>query len=311
MISLTCANCQASLEVDDAFAGGVCRCQHCGTIQTVPRAGAAQKTLYKQKQRPESIGAGTGLDELANIVTSSGLNSGRLRRPREDTAKKKLTLILAAAGAVIMLLLIVVAFLLMRTDEPSQSLPSPSVIPAPTPKAAEPNFLSTPVSEQTVIYLLDRGDASKDSFGYLKDATLNSVESLGPTRRFQIIFWNNGSDVSFPLGNPISASPENVSAARKALEDIDAFGKTSVKTALQKATLNNPQLLFLVTAKAWDLDDAFVEEVLNLRGGNRYVIRTVAVGDPGTSNALKTIADKTGGQFHAVDKTRLRELAGD
>src|SRR5215217_6168635 len=36
MISLTCTNCRTVLTIDDAFAGGVCRCQHCGTIQTVP-----------------------------------------------------------------------------------------------------------------------------------------------------------------------------------------------------------------------------------------------------------------------------------
>lgn len=72
MISLTCTSCQKVLEIDDAFAGGVCRCQHCGTIQTVPAslkkrsrpgapappAGAAgAKTLYEKKAR---AGAATG-----------------------------------------------------------------------------------------------------------------------------------------------------------------------------------------------------------------------------------------------------------
>ena len=36
MISLTCTSCKKVLQIDDAFAGGVCRCQYCGTIQTVP-----------------------------------------------------------------------------------------------------------------------------------------------------------------------------------------------------------------------------------------------------------------------------------
>ena len=36
MISVICTQCRARLEMDDAFAGGVCRCQYCGTIQTVP-----------------------------------------------------------------------------------------------------------------------------------------------------------------------------------------------------------------------------------------------------------------------------------
>jgi hypothetical protein len=55
MIRLTCTHCQEVLSVDDAFAGGVCRCRHCGTIQTVPKKTAGNrgpaapppKTLYR------------------------------------------------------------------------------------------------------------------------------------------------------------------------------------------------------------------------------------------------------------------------
>jgi hypothetical protein len=37
MIRLACTQCKAQLVIDDAFAGGACRCQHCGAIQTVPK----------------------------------------------------------------------------------------------------------------------------------------------------------------------------------------------------------------------------------------------------------------------------------
>jgi hypothetical protein len=36
MIRISCTSCKAVLSVDDGFACGVCRCQHCGTIQVVP-----------------------------------------------------------------------------------------------------------------------------------------------------------------------------------------------------------------------------------------------------------------------------------
>src|SRR5437868_2557023 len=101
MIQINCTNCKALLQIDDAFAGGVCRCRYCGTIQTVPKhlknaangngesavaaveqAAAAAKTskaLYK-KTAVDSAGSGTGLDDLASIVASSGLSSGRLQK---------------------------------------------------------------------------------------------------------------------------------------------------------------------------------------------------------------------------------------
>src|SRR5439155_15416490 len=99
-------NCQAQLTMDEAFAGGVCRCQHCGTIQTVPKvardggdassgivsqAGGSAKTLWRQKTASEAT-PGTGLEDLADIVASSGLagsglQSKRLRKsaPPADT----------------------------------------------------------------------------------------------------------------------------------------------------------------------------------------------------------------------------------
>src|SRR3954453_1551310 len=88
MIRLTCTHCKATLEMDDAFAGGVCRCQHCGTIQTVPShaknnahpqpAGkaATSKSLYKGRTGPAfEASSSSGLDELASAVASSGLAS--------------------------------------------------------------------------------------------------------------------------------------------------------------------------------------------------------------------------------------------
>src|ERR1043165_1592769 len=80
MISLTCTNCQTVLTIDEAFAGGVCRCQHCGTIQTVPahlkkgakapRSGPPARALYTNKSRPD-IATGTGLSNLSERSGSS------------------------------------------------------------------------------------------------------------------------------------------------------------------------------------------------------------------------------------------------
>src|SRR5687768_10348086 len=109
MISIHCTHCRQLLEMDDAFAGGVCRCQYCGTIQTVPsksksRSGSGKsssspkngstKALYKKGSAagstapgaaPTETGMGTGLDDLAEIVASSGLSRGSLRTPPPRT----------------------------------------------------------------------------------------------------------------------------------------------------------------------------------------------------------------------------------
>lgn len=116
MIILTCTKCQATLEMDDAFAGGVCRCQHCGTIQTVParlkQGGRPAAPTAGDNDGPKALysirapagtggngsggngsggngrgshgspGAAHGLDDLATAVASSGISSGLAdRRP--------------------------------------------------------------------------------------------------------------------------------------------------------------------------------------------------------------------------------------
>jgi hypothetical protein len=144
MIRISCTRCKALLTIDDAFAGGVCRCQHCGTIQTVPShlrdapnssgaiAQAATRTKSGQPLSARSE-AGTGLDQLAEAVPGTGLGSGigsglrsgarpsrhRAPLPAADLAtpgsvpKRYLILLLVLAGAVIAALLIVIVWLVL------------------------------------------------------------------------------------------------------------------------------------------------------------------------------------------------------
>src|SRR4051812_42725164 len=131
MISLTCTTCRNVLSIDDAFAGGVCRCQHCGTIQTVPthlKGGGTStsepKTLYKHRSRAESA-SGTGLHELADIVASSGLARSGLREnppgpatpaqppeipqpPVETKPDRSRSLLFAAAGIIAALIGVII-----------------------------------------------------------------------------------------------------------------------------------------------------------------------------------------------------------
>ncbi|MEZ0265988.1 MAG: hypothetical protein ACAI43_14765, partial [Phycisphaerae bacterium] len=151
MIQINCTQCKTLLTIDEAFAGGVCRCQHCGTIQTVPKhlkdqaandggggsggiatqvATKTQKTLYQKKTAIGDGGgnSGTGLDDLANIV-SSGLTSNRLKKKGDGggngsaskstrvaapAANRKMVMILSGAGVVIALLVGIIVVMALK-----------------------------------------------------------------------------------------------------------------------------------------------------------------------------------------------------
>ena len=133
MILLTCTNCRQTLEIDDAFAGGVCRCSHCGAIQTVPShlkgsatpaggsvnaaqvaAGAStngaaaggSRTLYARGDGSQQ----SGLEALGDVVSGSGIagsgfggrrSAGKVKPKGDPTGTRMLALAVAALAVVL------------------------------------------------------------------------------------------------------------------------------------------------------------------------------------------------------------------
>jgi len=371
MISISCTNCKTLLTIDDAFAGGVCRCQHCGTIQTVParvREGSSSsgavaqaaatigksKTLYQARTRSGGPApSGTGLDQLAEIIASSGLSSGNLTAARKSAVqssppapKAQGNRVIIAAAAVIILALVVVIVLLMRNKAPDTSasntpaptggqtvapsnanVPNPGVSRVnpkngqnPTPNSqtpavatpSKPSFVGLDLSSAaSVVYILDRGTATRDSLDDLRAATIRSIQSLGPGRKFQVMFWTDGgSPPTFPAALQ-EATPENIDAVRASLGEIFAIStRTDFKTPFEKALAENPSVIILATGKGSQLDDSFVKTALDLRKAKNSSakIYTFSIGSPGDGKLLQTLAEKTGGQVVELSAGELHGL---
>ena len=318
MIRLTCANCQATLEVDDAFAGGVCRCKHCGAIQTVPRAGRPAavgsaaggagrggdepKTLYSVKSRAGLASTPSGLEELAEVVHGSGLGSGlRDRRgpgrvgPGLSTAQPRpKTGLWLGLGIGLALLVGLTALAVTLMDRPSAG-PTAADRGKAAPSAG-PAFAGVPLEGNKVVYLLDRGDATAAFFPALREMTLKSVRGLGNDRLFQVVLWDNGQVDAYP---PLSAGYATDAEADKLTQWFDqaTTGRvTDALPALKQAMANRPDTLILATGKSLQLDDAFADAVLAARGG-RTVIDTFTLGDTSPDDPLRKIASGTGGKF--------------
>ncbi len=326
MISLTCTKCRATLTMDEAFAGGVCRCQHCGTIQTVPAqakaAGTAggtaaptagnSKALYQSRSAPAP--RGSGLEELGEIIASSGLSSSRLRQPMRpasepaEPASRKPRLNPALAGGIAGGVLAVILGLWFTLGGNGADPVAPPVGSNPTVAGGQttqgPNFAGIPLSGNTIIYVLDRGASSQQAMGDIKEATYRSIASLGSQRKFRILFWETTSLEAFPPADTTYATPESLDAARKALDNVYAFGASDARSALESAAKNHPDEIVLVTAKGWALDEEFVTMVQSAMGNSRPTIHTLSIGEP--SPALEAIARASGGQAIALTAGELR-----
>ena len=88
MISITCTHCKTLLEMDDAFAGGVCRCQHCGTIQTVPsqlkRPATPQVAASADSVCEPGYGCFSGLAAFDGFATSHALSVSGVWMPSRN-----------------------------------------------------------------------------------------------------------------------------------------------------------------------------------------------------------------------------------
>jgi hypothetical protein len=170
MISLTCTKCKTTLEMDDAFAGGVCRCQHCGTIQTVPSrlkqsgrpsspVGTGQKALYGGTGHTSGSGAipSSGLDDLATAVAGSSGLSNNLTTPRSTRTSvdrgpsspakpaSRMPLYLAIGGCAV-LAIVVVILLATRGGSTPPANPSPNNTPAQQTGGKTPSGQAPPVT---------------------------------------------------------------------------------------------------------------------------------------------------------------------
>lgn len=327
MIRISCTNCKTVLSIDDAFAGGVCRCQHCGTIQTVPahardtaEVGAAGQSMGGSKslyQHGSDARSGTGLDELAGIVVSSGLSSSRLTRPAGNgpVTRQNLMPLIVAGGIVMAILILIIIFLVTRGASSSPAgggngtAGQPIANGTPAQVAGTPNFGGTKLDGNTIIYLLDCGDATGQYLGELKDATIKSALSLGSDRKFEIMFWNNGTDGAYPENTTTYASKESVDAAQKAVDDVFAAGQTDIKAALKKAIDQHPDQIVIATGKGWDLDNAWLDSVMAIRGSSPVKMITYnLVSDDSISAPLQRLAERTGGSYHAVTKAQLHDF---
>ena len=405
MIQLNCIKCGAGLSIDDAFAGGVCRCQHCGAIQKVPSRKRSRPTApgdiptatssapppvptYEQTGAPspeyeESAPPSPAADapdaepadehltraDLKHLAeaaaVSSGLRSVKLKKssrpvpvegegesqvldyatPR-PAAKSNTALVIGVIAAAFVVLLMGLGLVLFWSSAPV-AVPSgpggtgntgaPSGVSggtnggtssgtsggpdAPKIEAKEntegmdpalamktPNFLGVPLKGSTVVYVIDRGQGTAETFDGLRGSIMRSLSTLGPETKFQVIFWDTNDELLYPTSGPDRASPENIKQAGKVVADAIAFGASKIEKPLEKALAGKPGEICIATGKI-GLDDAWADEVKKIVSGKGVKIHTFALGRSDSAAALKTIAATTGGTFREIDPGTVIRLA--
>lgn len=325
-LELECPSCGANLELDRGFAGGVCRCFDCGTLMTVPADPAhhAPEQLVRPDspgapsrpesptavEHPDAPGAAATLPDDQTYTTASGqvvhvsadaVPTARRRRTgvRITTAVVFSLFVLLIIGACVGAVLVLMAGP-PKPDAAEIAIEQFGYDSSVNPYTLEtPNVVGLPIEVSTAVIV----DASGSSRGWL--SLIQDQLNLGLTRP--------GKAASVRLVYALDPVPE-VFAARDASQPDEeglknfqdqfrARGVAPIDAAIALAVEGSPRRIVLVTGRAFYGADA--DAVTAPLFAADIPIDVIDIG--GDNEALRDVADATGGRYVALAERDLQD----
>ena len=163
-------------------------------------------------------------------------------------------------------------------------------------------------------YVFDRSASMEGSgrspLSVAKAEMIASLDSLGPTHQFLVIFYNERPWVFNPTGQARKlafANEQNKKQARRYIGSITAEGGTRHEEALVAAIRTQPDVIFFLTdADEPRMTARQLDEIHRMAGG--IAINTIEFGfgpKSGDGSFLAKLARQNGGQYVYVDVTRF------
>jgi hypothetical protein len=163
---------------------------------------------------------------------------------------------------------------------------------------------------QKFVYVFDHsasmGDPSGRPLAAAKEELLASIEALGESRQFHVIFYNERLMVFAPQGHrgrPIFADDEAKRAVRRFVDAVDADGGTRHYEAIAAALKLAPDAVFILT-DADENDDLTEDEhrrLVRLLGKSRCMVAQFGGGEGRRSPRLAQLAADSSGDYRVVD----------
>tara|TARA_Y100001934_G_scaffold166690_1_gene198210 strand:- start:178 stop:1161 length:984 start_codon:yes stop_codon:yes gene_type:complete len=166
------------------------------------------------------------------------------------------------------------------------------------------SFFGTSSKASRLVFVIDKSGSMKSRAGResrldkAKIELKRTLKTLSPEMEFFIFFYDT-VELPMPGGKLLKATPENISEAIKWVNLVECDGGTRPMSALYSAFNLKAEAIWLLT------DGAFHESVPNkIRAANARLkaqINTVGFMDRSGEQALKQIADDSGGSYNFVE----------
>lgn len=303
-IRTKCDKCGKQISVDDAFAGGVCRCPYCKTLVMVQAVGGPVGT----SSRPQAP-AGRPDAPQADLADAPVHHDENVPMAKPVRLQGIMTLLLAAIILAMVIGGVVVAMQLRKNGgkTPSTALPAVGDAPFVPPEVPDEEGLkvATPV-----VYCIDTASSMKEMYDYAVAMTRLSIRALKEDEKFSVMLCVGGTaddDASwqqFLPAQPRGGGPQGENAIKGDLELIDHSGASDIGRSLKAAIATKPKTIVVFARKK--VNSALETAKLARDHGIRII--TVALNaDNEAIKSLALLARITGGQSHVYSYGQLQE----
>jgi hypothetical protein len=176
-----------------------------------------------------------------------------------------------------------------------------------------PRFFGLEAAGERVVYVCDRSASMAEPGGEplaaAKRELLASIESLGDSRQFQLIFYNQRQTMFSPGGGrglPLFTDERTLEELRRFVDGISAAGGTRHAEAVAAALRLAPDVVFILTDA--DAGDDLTEDELRRLSGRLGQARCMVVqfggGTGRRSPRLARLAEISGGVYRVVEPGR-------
>jgi hypothetical protein len=339
-IKIRCTECTKKISIDEAFAGGVCRCPYCKAIIMVPGGEGGQPEGVRPDAPADRPAAPVAAGAPA-VAAQAPLDHQNVPMAKRVAIQNYLMLVVVGLAVLVMF---IGAYMLIsgmsHSGEKPQAESNAAFVEPPNPfvaskegsgaKIAYDVMLNTPV-----VFVIDAGSNSTNTFDMSAAISRVSIRSMSASDQFAILVSMTDPGQTLATGTVVSqetASAPGASgtldllmkggmqaggsggdqAAKAFFDEIYASGKagsgkTDIMRTLKAALDMKPKTIVLFTRK--DLSDSMSLAQQAHTDGVKIVTLCMNAVDSDMVASQKKFAEETGGESRSYGYSKLQDWA--
>ena len=289
-MKVRCEQCCKKISIDEAFAGGMCRCPYCKAI-TRAGGGPREARAAARPDRPTSPG------EPAVVPRERAAEPGAI--PLAKPVLIQGVVALALVGLLVLLGAAAVVFSVVKARQPEAT---PPAAPAENPFAkAGPNVAGMEIAPP-VVYVVDASSGMDGLYDAAGVIVRHSIRSLKQGEKFNLLLVREEGFERLSAGW-VAAGPGREARAGKFVEARVPAGATELDRAVREAILLLPDTVVVIAAKGPTDPKRLARQAQPVR----CAIYCLSLGSDTVPKTMEKLASATGGKCKAL---QTDEIAG-